>query len=42
VDLGLRTADGKKILFADRNLGATSPDEPGMYVAWGETEGVLI
>lgn len=35
VDLGLPSG----ILWADRNVGATSPEEYGTYFAWGETEG---
>ena len=42
VDLGLRTADGKKILFADRNVGATGPFAIGKYFAWGETTGASV
>ena len=37
VDLGIRL-NGKKILFATRNLGASSPEEYGDYYAWGATE----
>ncbi len=32
VDLGL------SICWADHNVGATRPEEPGAYYAWGETE----
>lgn len=35
VDLGLSSG----LLWADRNIGASSPEEPGTYFAWGETEG---
>lgn len=35
VDLGLPSGR----LWADRNVGATSPDDRGTYFAWGETEG---
>ena len=31
VDLGL------SVLWADRNIGAESPEEPGHFFAWGET-----
>jgi hypothetical protein len=34
IDLGLPSGT----LWLDRNLGANSPEEPGMYLAWGETE----
>ena len=37
VDLGLRK-NGKKILFATCNIGASSPYEDGDYFAWAETE----
>ena len=37
VDLGIRM-NGKKILFATCNVGASSPEEYGDYFAWGETE----
>jgi hypothetical protein len=42
IDLGLRTDDGKIIYFADRNLGANSPEEVGNYYQWGTTEGVPV
>ena len=35
VDLGLPSG----LLWADRNVGAEKPEEPGLYFAWGETEG---
>ena len=35
VDLGL------SVKWADRNVGATSPEDCGIYCAWGETEGVV-
>ena len=35
VDLGLPSG----ALWADRNIGATKPEEYGLYFAWGETEG---
>lgn len=30
---------GKKIYFADRNIGADSPDDPGLYFWWGDVVG---
>lgn len=42
IDIGLRTEDGKRILVADRNLGATSPEDPGAFFAWGELQGYKI
>lgn len=35
VDLGLPSG----ILWADRNVGATKPEDFGLYFAWGETQG---
>lgn len=35
VDLGLPSG----LLWADRNVGATSPEDAGLYFAWGETKG---
>ena len=35
VDLGLPSGR----LWADRNVGATSPEEAGLYFAWGDTVG---
>lgn len=35
VDLGLPSGT----LWADRNVGATSPEDAGLYFAWGETVG---
>jgi hypothetical protein len=35
VDLGLPSGT----LWADRNVGATSPEDYGTYFAWGETDG---
>ena len=35
VDLGLPSGT----LWCDRNVGATAPEEAGLYFAWGETEG---
>lgn len=39
IDLGLRTEDNKKILFADKNIGSTRPDVSGMYFQWGDVVG---
>lgn len=36
VDLGITDSDGNHVLFATKNLGATSPYEIGWYIAWGE------
>ena len=36
VDLGMRDAFGKKILWATHNLGASTPEEMGSYIAYGE------
>lgn len=36
VDLGL------SVKWADRNVGATSPEEIGTYFAWGDTEGYTV
>lgn len=41
VDLGLRTDDGKKILFADRNLCANNPEHEGGQFQWASIEGVV-
>ena len=35
VDLGLPSG----LLWADRNVGATKPEEYGLYFQWGETQG---
>lgn len=35
VDLGLPSG----LLWADRNVGATSPEDQGLYFAWGDTVG---
>lgn len=39
VDLGLKTSDGKTIYFADKNVGARSIEQPGMYFQWGSAKG---
>ena len=36
IDLGIRI-DGKKLLFATCNVGASKPEEYGDYFAWGAT-----
>ena len=38
IDLGLPSG----LKWADRNIGATKPEEGGLYFAWGETEGYKI
>ena len=41
VDLGLRRTIGGveyKVLFADRNIGASSPEDYGDYFQWGDTQ----
>ena len=35
VDLGLPSG----LLWADRNVGAESPEDPGLYFQWGDTVG---
>lgn len=35
IDLGLPSG----LLWADRNVGATSPEDAGLFFAWGETTG---
>jgi len=37
VDLGITDANGKKLLWATCNVGATNPEDYGQYFAWGET-----
>lgn len=37
VDLGIRDGSGRRVLFADRNIGASAPEGYGSYFAWGET-----
>ena len=37
VDMGT-VVDGKNIKWASFNIGASSPEEYGLYYAWGETE----
>ena len=38
VDLGLPSG----LKWADRNVGAKSPEEPGLFFSWGNTDGVEI
>ena len=38
VDLGLPSG----VKWADRNVGAESPEEPGLFFTWGNTDGVEI
>ena len=38
VDLGLPSG----VKWADRNVGATSPEEPGLFFSWGNVDGVEI
>ena len=35
IDLGLPSS----LLWADRNIGASTPEEPGLYFQWGDTQG---
>ena len=36
VDLGIKDSNGKAVLWATHNLGASKPEEYGAYIAWGE------
>lgn len=38
VNLGLPSG----VKWADRNVGATTPEEPGLFFSWGNVEGVEI
>lgn len=38
VDLGM-VIKGKRVVWATRNVGAKSPEQWGLYFAWGDTEG---
>ena len=38
VDLGLPSG----VKWADRNVGAISPEEPGLFFSWGNVEGLVI
>lgn len=39
VDLGLKDSKGRTIYWATCNVGASKPEDPGLYFAWGETKG---
>lgn len=39
VDLGLKDIQGRTIYWATCNVGADTPEDPGLYFAWGETIG---
>ena len=41
VDLGIEI-NGKKLIFADRNVGAENVFDIGDWFYWGETEPILI
>ena len=41
VDLGC-TVDGKRVMWATRNLGADNSSDFGWYYAWGETSGTSL
>lgn len=38
IDLGT-VIDGKKVLWATCNIGAETPEDAGLFFAWGDTEG---
>lgn len=38
IDIGLPSGN----LWADRNIGADSPEQKGLYFAWGETDGFSV
>ena len=38
VDMGLPSG----VKWADRNVGAISPEEPGLFFSWGNVEGLVI
>ena len=38
IDLGLPSGT----LWMDRNIGASSPEDAGLYFAWGETQGYTV
>lgn len=38
IDLGIKIGDSP-VLFADRNLGATNPEDPGFYYQWSDRSG---
>lgn len=39
VDLGLKDSQGRTIYWATCNVGAETPEDYGLYFAWGDTEG---
>lgn len=39
VDLGIKDAQGRTIYWATCNIGAETPEDIGLYFAWGETVG---
>ena len=39
VDLGLKDKKGRTIYWATCNVGASKPEDYGLYFAWGETKG---
>lgn len=39
VDLGLKDSEGNTIYWATCNVGADTPEDYGLYFAWGETVG---
>mgnify|MGYP003319112817 CR=1 FL=1 len=38
-DLGVKTADGKPLFWAEKNLGADKPEDFGKYFFWGDIVG---
>ncbi len=39
VDLGLKDEQGRTVYWATCNIGAETPEDYGLYFAWGETKG---
>lgn len=39
VDMGQRDANGRIVYWATCNIGAEKPEDPGLFFAWGETQG---
>lgn len=37
IDLGVKNSDGKSLYWAECNLGADNPQDPGDYYMWGAT-----
>lgn len=37
IDLGVKTSAGKPLYWAECNLGASNPEDPGDYYMWGAT-----